>query len=128
MQTVHLPDGTTLNFPDGMSQEAMRAAAESFAKAHRPGMAQPVAPQALPAPGLDSGFVRDALLGSSPLGPVLAKRARLADIREHGDVNPSGHAEALPAPGPLSRLAEKAGLRGGGNDLMLGSRFAYPLA
>lgn len=132
MQTVHLPDGTTLNFPDGMSQEAMRAAAESFAKAHRPALAQPAAPQA-PAEAdfsaVRSSAASTALLGTPPPDPrQAAARARLADIREHGDVNSSGHAEALPAPGPLSRLAEQAGLRDGGNDLQLGSRFAYPLA
>lgn len=129
MQTVHLPDGTTLNFPDGTSEEVMRSAAEGFAKAHRPALAAAPAPAEADFSAVRSSAASTALLGAPPPDVrQAAARARLVDIREHGDVNPSGHAEALPAPGPLSRLAEQAGLRDGGNDLSLGSRFAYPLA
>lgn len=132
MQTVRLPDGTALNFPDGTSQEEMRAAAARFSQHHND-FSDVSSGAASSATGLSSGLIRDALLGS-PLDGIAEeqkrKREELATIRDHGDVNAPGTTSSPEPPGPLSRLVADGGFGPGGEHRFAtpGTGAAYPLA
>lgn len=72
MATVNLPDGTALNFPDGMSQDAMKSAIDGF-------LAQRQArPAGSPTPGgvVDAagGMVNTSLAGLQKTSPVINER------------------------------------------------------
>src|SRR5882724_5836712 len=91
MITVALPDGTTLQFPDGTPDAVIQSATR---RAHDHLSNAPAGPVAAPQ-GLDPASIQGALLTGSPLDLVAQKRAELADVGAHGDL---GHVD-IPDPG-----------------------------